>query len=109
MSDYTPGTWRYFKNVDETFSVIPADALTDESYAETVIAEVFTDGIADPEANARLMSAAPELLEAVKIMCKGYKATREFFAGMGLSTSALTEIIADADGLIDRVEGRSEK
>ena len=84
MSDYTPGTWRYFRNVDGTFSIIPAESLIDESYADTVIAEVFTEGIADPEANARLMASAPE-------------------------TSDLAEIIANADGMIDRVEGRSEK
>lgn len=95
--------------MDGTFSIIPAESLIDESYADTVIAEVFTEGIADPEANARLMASAPELLEAVKIMCKGYKATREFFADMGLNTSDLAEIIANADGMIDRVEGRSEK
>ncbi len=103
MSKYTPGTWKYSRS-NGTYAISRADDSNG-----LILAEVYVNGITDPESNARLMAAAPELLKAVKIMCKGYKATREFFAGMGLNTSALAEIIANADGLIDRVEGRSEK
>lgn len=108
MSDYTPGTWRYFKNVDETFSVIPADALTDESYAETVIAEVFTDGIADPEANARLMASAPEmkiaLIEDVELL----RAFEVFMRDSGYDTKDLSEAIRIRDELLGRIDGSNE-
>ncbi len=105
MSNYTPGTWRYFRNVDETFSVIPADALTDESYAETVIAEVFTDGIADLEANARLIASAPVFYKAVVQLNRALKATRLTFSKMGLNPDELKAIIENADKLIASVNG----
>ncbi len=103
MSNHTPGTWKHYKR-NGTFAISRMHDVNG-----LILAEVYVNGINNPEANARLMAASPELFEAVKIMCKGYKATREFFAGMGLDTSALSEIITNADGLIDRVEGRSEK
>lgn len=36
MSNYNPGTWEYFRNAEETFSVFSAECL-DDGYTHKVI------------------------------------------------------------------------
>lgn len=107
MSNYTPGTWKYFRNADDTFSVFPAEAL-DNGYVHTVIAEVFTDGISDPEANARLIASAPELKTALVRAVEALRATEVFMKAQGLDTDKLNMIIEIIDGLLDRIDGQED-
>ncbi len=102
MSSYTPGTWRYFKNIDGQFSIWPEDTW------DTKIAEVCTKGIDDPEANARLMASAPEmkiaLIEGVELM-RGFEV---FMCAQGLDTKDLNKAIGIINGLLDRIDGQEE-
>ena len=108
MSNYTPGTWAYFRNADDTFSVFPAKCL-DYGYVRIVIAEVFTDGIADPEANARLIASTPELCIALVEAVEALRATEVFMRAQGLDTKELNKIIGSIDGLLDRIDGTDEQ
>lgn len=107
MSNYTPGTWKYFRNADDTFSVFPAEAL-DNGYVHTLIAEIFTDGITDPEANARLIASAPELKIALVGAVEALRATEVFMCAQGLDTEELNAVIEIIDGLLDRIDGSPE-
>lgn len=107
MSNYTPGTWKYFRNADDTFSVFPAEAL-DNGYVHTVIAEVFTDGITDPEANARLIASAPEMHTALIGADEALRATEVFMKAQGLDTEKLNAVVEIIDGLLDRIDGQEE-
>ena len=64
MSKHTPGPWLY----DDESEVISTDARLEGSKAE--IAEVVTSYYgpfaAEQQANARLIAAAPDLLEALR-------------------------------------------
>ena len=68
----TPGPWRYEKNTDTNeweFDIIGTEPEGGLTVDEHIIASVFftaygTKPIRDGEANARLMAAAPDLLEA---------------------------------------------
>lgn len=104
MSNYTPGTWMYFRNADETFSVSPAECL-DYDYERIVIAEVFTDGITEPEANARLIASAPEMKTALVEAIKALMATEVFMRSLGLDTKELNKIIGIIGRLLDRIDG----
>ena len=101
MSRHTPGAWKYFKNVDNTFSVIPAEC---QGFETTVLAEVFTEGIDDPEANARLIAASPELYSALVLCVEALRATEIFMAGRGLGTKELKGIINAAGELLASIE-----
>ncbi len=102
MSDYTPGKLDYVKNGGGTFTIFTAES---EKSPSIVVAEVYTGGINNPEALARLMANAPEMFEAIKLMHKGYRATRAFLKHMKFDTSAIDGIIMSADDLISRVSG----
>lgn len=104
MNNHTSGEWDYSRNVDGTYSVYPACGLRDESYAAVIIAEVFTDRIDDPEANARLIASAPEMRVALIAAVEALRATDAFMCGLGLETDDLTGIIGTIDELLDRVD-----
>ncbi len=102
MSDYIPGTWRYFKDIDGKFSIWPEDSW------DTKIAEVCTKGIYDPRANARLMASAPEmkiaLIEDVELL----RAFEVFMRDSGYDTKDLSEAIRIRAELLGRIDGRNE-
>ena len=59
MSKPTPGPWRVVKQIDGTYMLIGAD--------ETIVCDAFEPNPQD----ARLIAAAPDLLEALKV-ARGY-------------------------------------
>lgn len=68
QSKHTPGPWAISK-INQRIDIISADTLSakklsKESNSGFIIAECFGDD--DKEANARLIAAAPELLEALQ-------------------------------------------
>ncbi len=102
MSNHTLGTWRYFRNIDGKFSIWP------EGSWDTKIAEVFTTGIYDPGANARLIASAPEMKTALVGAVEALRATEVFMCAQGLDTKELNKIIGIIDGLLDRIGGQEE-
>lgn len=64
---YTPGPWKWFETEDGQARVNPVDG-------GLVIAECRTRNPFDPEqqANARLISAAPDLLKALKMVMRSF-------------------------------------
>jgi hypothetical protein len=72
MSDHTPGPWQ---RVDvSTGSATKKEQLCNEGYAALLIQH---DGSKEGEANARLIAAAPELLEAVEALLPAVEALEE--------------------------------
>lgn len=70
MSNHTPGPWEYDKNVNGDFLItttIDLPALTESEVAVVFNLESAPKGVS-PEANARLIAAAPDLLEAITEM-----------------------------------------
>ena len=109
MNNHTPGAWKYIKNEDGTFSVIPLGSVNFKAgFATNLIAKVFSEGIIDPEANARLIASAPEIYQALHFETEALAATRDFMHVKGLDTQELGEIINVADEIfrkIDSIEG----
>jgi hypothetical protein len=67
MSKHTPGPWAWGANYDGLYGAGPDnDVLTHQSYENMWLAYKRTAG--EREANARLIAAAPELLEALQAM-----------------------------------------
>ena len=108
MNEHTPGAWRYCKgNPSEGYSVFSiGDGLLDDNhgFATNTLAQVLTDGVFDPEANARLIAAAPELYDALVSTLEALRATEEFMEKSGLNTNYLKEIINTAEGLLVRID-----
>lgn len=91
MSEHTPGPWRTDQNHDVTIIEI-------WSATERKIGEIYEDDYAvlGPEdwANARLIAAAPEMLEALKAVIKEYR------EGYGLNcVEQVRAAIAKAEGV----------
>ena len=107
MSEYTPGTWKYFRNEEGTFSVCPAECFGN-GYADTVVAEVFTEDISDPEANARLIASAPEMHTALVGAVEALRATEVFMCAQGLDTKELNKIVGIIDRLLNKIDGQEE-
>lgn len=62
-------------------------------------------GISDPEANARLIAASPELFTALVWVVEALRGTEIFMAGQGLDTKELDEIVRSANELLERIDG----
>ena len=102
MSDYTPGIWRYFKNIDGQFSIWP------EGSWDLKIAEVCTKRIYDPRANARLIASAPEMHTALVGAVEALRATEVFMCAQGLDTKELNKIVGIIDRLLNKIDGQEE-
>ena len=94
MSEYTPGPWRSFTTPSGLSAV---ECVKRRDHLATIYPQVGFDGIHEGEANARLMAAAPELLQA----CEAILAADE--RGQGLPFS---EAMRDARKAIAKAEGR---
>ena len=69
MSKHTPGPWKSFPTAREDFSrvITSADCLVQVAYTREVYGERMTYGpTVETTANARLITAAPELLAALQ-------------------------------------------
>ena len=108
MSRHTPGAWRYCKGNDaETLAVISiGDGLLDDThgFATNILAQVMTDGVLDPEANARLIAAAPEMYYALTSTAETLSATENFMEHSGFDTSYLKEIVSTIEALLERID-----
>lgn len=70
---------------------------------DTHVASIYGDGtIENADANARLIAAAPDLLDALKAMVASYDGLRD-----SLTSPVVLEKLARADAAIAKAEGRS--
>ena len=108
MSTHTPGKWDYISNINGTYSVYSrSERGFDDTYGfgTNSLAEVFTEGVIDPEANARLIAAAPELRVALIGALEALEATAEFMSTINLQTEDLRSITGTISELLDRIDG----
>ena len=94
--------WEYFKNSEGTFSIFPMNTIQG-----SMIAEVLTENIADPEGNAKLIAASPELLQALIYSQEVLRNTELFMTGQGLGSGELREIVRTVDELINRIDSQN--
>lgn len=93
MSKHTPGPWDYWQGA----------GIGDESHAEIIAADGeiviagFNNMIEQGEANARLIAAAPDLLEAlVDSLCALEVCGRDFDHVMGKARAAIAKAKGEA-------------
>jgi hypothetical protein len=67
MNKHTPGPWKHEEWCDDEFAVFDKDGIS--------ICNIHDNNRGDSESNARLIAAAPDMLEAL-IMC--YKNTERY-------------------------------
>ena len=77
MTEHTPGPWRLMQHKPNLFSIIARGTNPNMEDGENVIAEVQPAYLPlsalhpdEIEANARLIAAAPKLLEALKLFIR---------------------------------------
>lgn len=90
MSKHTPGPWKQHL-VDETL-IVASDRTTVASTS------IDYDKAETAEANARLIAAAPELLEALKIARDYIGANLGTYAQAGADFDKVSAAIAKAEG-----------
>lgn len=66
MSKHTPGPWSLHNFDGDTYRIVDDRDMADLSYVATVHYHEDYDG--ETRANAKLLAAAPEMLEALKIV-----------------------------------------
>ena len=100
MSSHTPGPWAHSSDGVECYSEAPG-----KCYAVTVATIRGLDyesefiSKAMGMANARLVAAAPELLAALKAVCKAWDNREDdYFPGMMLAQDLAEAAIAKAEG-----------
>ena len=98
MRYFTPMVWRYVKNQEGTYTVCPVE----DSPLHHVVAIVMR------EEDARLISAAPQLEQALIYAVDALRATKAFMADKGMDTDDLSEIVRVIGGLLDRIDGSQE-
>lgn len=93
MSKHTPGPWEYDNG--------GVSRLKDHSGELRLMVDITTDSpiVGEDEANAHLIAAAPDLLEALR------RARREWHVGFGVLSGETTDAI---DRAIAKAEGRAE-
>ena len=100
MSNHTPGKWEYFRNGNGIFSVADERGV--------IIADFYTNGIKDPEANARLTAYAPDMYEAIGLLKWALKVTGAFLSEKGYDSASAIEITDSVDRLIGLIDGKEE-
>jgi hypothetical protein len=92
MIKHTPGPWHYRRGDEWSHSVVTHHGtLPDGSQNCWTVADINKMREPEHEANARLIAAAPELLEALKELLPGADA-------MGWNTEKARAAIAKAEG-----------
>lgn len=107
---HTYGPWEKLPNADGSFEIYPAHVNTwpiqGEYIRRPVIAEVKPQcagkikKIDETEANARLISKAPEMYTALRQTLRVIQATRNFLYSQDLDGSYLTDIACKINGLL---------
>ena len=105
MNGQVSGAWKYFKNAEGNYSVYPARCGEHKRFPKIVLAEVFTEHAENPEFNARLIAASPEMRIALIGAVEALRATEVFMSGQGLETAEMNKIIEVIDELLDRIDG----
>ena len=104
MSNYTPGIWRYHRNIDGSYSVYQADS-------GVIIAEVrcFNNlGDHTGEANARLIASSPETHIALVGGVELLRSFEVFMLAQRMDTKELNKAIGIIDELLDRIDGTED-
>ena len=108
MSGQALVAWDYVRNYEGNF-FITAPCDDPKEFPEIAVAEVFSGHAENPEFNARLIAASPEMRIALIGAVEALRATEAFMSGKGLETEALREIVRRIDGLLDRIDGLEEQ
>lgn len=96
---HTPGPWIVTDVPTDSQRWFDVENVTPDGEADYVIARVWADASVLPaEANAHLIAAAPELLEALKVFMTCYPAA---------ITALSDEMRQRIEGAIAKAEGRS--
>ena len=85
--------WEYFRNSEGSYSVYSAKCDKHKHFPKIVLAEVFTEHVDNPEANARLIASAPEMRVALIGAAEALRATEVFMCDKGFSTAELNKIV----------------
>ena len=109
MTAFTPGKWNFYSAVTGNIYVFTEDAYEGKGYPAAPIAEVFTDGIADPQANARLIACAPEMYLALIQAMRILKAVGTYLRFRKVSTDELYTVIETIDDLLDKTSGQQNE
>jgi hypothetical protein len=103
MSKHTPGPWHYRRGDEWSHSVVTHHGtLPDGSQNCWTVADINKMREPEHEANARLIAAAPELLEALKM---GYADTMDYIQRNHLSGAENNRWLVLARAAIARAEG----
>ena len=108
MNGHVSGAWKYFRNNEGTFSVYPEGCDRHKRFPKIVLAEVFTEHAGNPEFNARLISASPEMYVALIDAVEALRATNVFMCGQGFASEEMDEIIEVIDELLARIDGSED-
>ena len=104
MSGQALVAWDYVRNYEGNF-FITAPCDDPKEFPEIAVAEVFSGHAENPEFNARLIAASPEMRIALIGAVEALRATEVFMSGQGLETAEMNEIIEVIDELLDRIDG----
>lgn len=104
MNGQSSGAWDYIRDYDGNF-IITALCDDPKEFPEIAIAEVFSGHAKNPEFNARLIAASPEMRIALIGAVEALRATEVFMSGQGLETAEMNKIIEVIDELLDRIDG----
>ena len=108
MSKHTPGPWEaipFDEDGEQHFGIINARQPCGGKIKTADIARIWPrGGKAKTAANASLIAAAPELLEALKFILADYEDAREEWNSFDAETYA-DHLIAEARAAIAKAEG----
>ena len=104
MSGQALVAWDYVRNYEGNF-FITAPCDDPKEFPEIAVAEVFSGHAENPEFNARLIAASPEMRIALIGAVEALRATEVFMSGQGLETAEMNKIIEVIDELLDRIDG----
>ena len=99
MNKHTPGPWRTIESTNTTMRTVVGPDFPGQGYiADVNLCRTSDAQDVDGEANARLIAAAPELLQLVKDM-------REAFYVKG-TRKALLAVMERSKSVMEKAEGR---
>ena len=99
MNKHTPGPWRTIESTNTTMRTVVGPDFPGQGYiADVNLCRTNDAQDVDGEANARLIAAAPELLQLVKDM-------REAFYVKG-TRKALLAVMERSKSVMEKAEGR---